>query len=330
MKVLVTGAHGFIGSHACEHLLARGYQVRALVSPWGEVTNLAAVLAHPPFELTRADITDPASLKGVCNSCDAVLHAAARVADWGQWAQFEQVNVHGTKNLLREAEASGVERFVLVSSVAVHRYTGFRNADPSEVPKNNTEQAYGRSKILAEDAVLNAPVGGVVVRPGLWPFGPRDPNFLRVVQALKRGLLPFVGEGTSVINTAYVGNLVRGLELALKTDEAKLTCRTYVIADEGMPTWLELFGTLAELLDVPSPRLHLTPKLVVPLAKMTESVYAKVAPGLEPPLTSYRAKLMTNDVHFSLQTAKDDLGYAPELSWQAGLVETLQQLKIRK
>ena len=330
MKVLVTGAHGFIGSHVCEHLLAQGYQVRALVSPWGEVTNLAAVLAHPHFELTRADITNSTSLQGICKGCDAVLHAAARVADWGQWEQFEQVNVHGTENLLREAEASGVERFVLVSSVAVHRYTGFRNADPSEVPRNNTEQAYGRSKILAEDAVLNSPVDGLIVRPGLWPFGPRDPNFLRVVQVLKRGLLPLVGEGEMVINTAYVGNLVRGLELALKVSETKLTRRAYVIADEGTPTWLELFGTLAELLNVAPPRLHLPPKLVVPLAKLVENGYAKVAPGLEPPLTTYRAKLMTNDVHFSLQAAKDDLGYAPELSWRAGLVETLKAIEHRK
>ena len=326
MKVLVTGAHGFIGSHACEHLLARDYQVRALVSPWGEVANLAAVLEHPQLELTRADITDPASLKGICDDCDAVLHAAARVADWGAWEKFERVNVRGTENLLREAEASRVRRFVLVSSVAVHRYTGFRNAEAADIPRDNTEQAYGHSKILAEDAVLNAPVSGVIVRPGLFPFGPRDPNFVRVVNALKRGLLPFVGDGKPVINTAYVGNLVRGLELALKADEANLTRYAYVIADEGMPSWLELFGTLAEMLNAPPPRLHLPPKLVAPLAGLTEKAYQMVAPGLEPPLTPYRAKLMVNDIHFSLQTAKDDLGYTPEVSWQAGLKETLKQL----
>ena len=229
--------------------------------------------------------------------------------------------------MLREAEASGVKRFVLVSSVAVHRYTGFRNADPSEVPRDNTEQAYGHSKILAEDAVFKSSIGSVVVRPGLWPFGPRDPNFVRVVQTLKRGLLPYVGEGKSVINTAYVGNLVRGLECALKADESNVSQQAYVIADEGVPGWLELFGTLAELLNVSPPRLHLPPKLVVPLAGLTESAYQKFAPGLEPPLTTYRAELMTHDVHFSLQAAKDDLGYTPELSWQAGLVETLKAIK---
>ena len=326
MKVLVTGAHGFIGSHACEYLLARDYQVRALVSPWGEVANLAKVLTHPSLELTRADITDPASLKGICEGCDAVLHAAARVADWGKWEQFERVNVRGTQNLLHEAEASGLTRFVLVSSVAVHRYSGFRNVDPTDLPRNNTGQAYGRSKILAEDALQASPLSSVSVRPGLFPFGPRDPNLVRVVSALKRGVLPFVGDGASVINTAYIGNLVKGLERALKADDADLTRHAYVVADEGMPSWLELFGTLAEMLDAPPPRLHLPPKLVAPLAGLTEKVYQKVAPGLEPPLTPYRAKLMVNDIHFSLQTAKDDLGYTPEVSWQAGLKETLKQL----
>ena len=294
------------------------------------MANLATVLNHPALEPTRADITDPDSLKGVCDGCDAVLHAAARVADWGRWEAFERVNVQGTENLLREAEASRVRRFVLVSSVAVHRYTGFRNAEAAEVPRDNTEQAYGRSKILAEDAVLNASVSGVIVRPGLWPFGPRDPNFVRVAQTLKRGLLPFVGEGESVINTAYVGNLVKGLECALKADDANLTRRAYVIADEGMPSWLELFGTLAEMLDAPPPKLHLPPALVVPLAGLTEKMYQKLAPGLEPPLTPYRAKLMVNDVHFSLQAAEDELGYVPEVRWEAGLEKTVTEVKIGK
>ena len=83
MKVLVTGAHGFIGSHLVDKLLAEGASVRALVSPWGRLDNLAGVLARPRLELVHADITRPETLRSVCDEIELVYHAAARVADYG-------------------------------------------------------------------------------------------------------------------------------------------------------------------------------------------------------------------------------------------------------
>jgi len=323
MKVLVTGAHGFIGSHLCDYLLAHDYEVKALVSPWGKLDNLKDSLEHKGLEVVRADIAEAETLKGICKACDAVVHAAARVADWGHWKTFEHVNVRGTEHLLAEALSSSVTRFVLVSSVAVHRYTGFRNADSTELPRDNWTNPYARSKIMAEDAVFAAGLEGVAIRPGLWPFGPRDPNFQRIVKNLKLGVLPLVGSGETVINTAYVGNLVAGLERALR---APLKQQAYVIADEGTPSWAEVFVYLAEVLGVPPPRLRLPPQLVVPLAHTVENVWQQFAPRTEPPLTRYRAELMLNDVHFSTKAAQADLGCAPEVSWQEGLTKTVAYL----
>src|SRR5690606_35571536 len=79
LNVLVTGAHGFLGSHVAERLLAAGDGVIALVSPWGELTNLEHVTEHPRLRVVRADLTRPGSLEGVCEGVAAVVHAAARV-----------------------------------------------------------------------------------------------------------------------------------------------------------------------------------------------------------------------------------------------------------
>ncbi len=323
VKVLVTGAHGFIGSHLVEKLLAEGAQVRALISPWGELDNLAAVPER--LELVRADVTVQESLRGVCEGVDVVYHAAARVADYGAAEAFYRVNVGGTENLLREAEGAHVQRLVLVSSVAVHRYSGFRDADPRKQPRDGNINAYARSKIAAEDALKSNNLETVIVRPGLWPFGTRDPNFARIAEALARGRLPLVEGGQAVINTAYSENLVEGLWLAGTTPQA--AGKTYLITDEGSPSWNELFTELARLLGAPLPRFSLPGWLSEAAGQLVERGYSLFAPKLEPPLTRYRGALMRRDIHFSLREAQSELGYAPSVSWQEGLARTVAGLK---
>ncbi len=321
MKALVTGAHGFIGSHLCEYLLAQGCEVRALVSPWGKLNNLAASLENPKLNIHRVDITKPEDLDNMCQDIDVVFHAAARVKDWGLWGSFYRPNVEGTQNLLAKAQEQNVKRFVLISSVAVHRYTGFRNADPRKLPTNGDINNYAKSKVMAEEIVLDSGLESTIIRPGLWPFGTRDPNLKRIIHSLKLGLLPLVNGGKSVINTAYVGNLVKGLYLAGISSQA--SGKVYVIADEGMPSWYEVLSHLANLVNTLKPFIRFPAKFMTPLGGL-ENVWAEVLPDKEPPITQYRIKLMANDVHFSTAHAKDELGYEPTISWQEGLALSLE------
>ena len=328
MKVLVTGAHGFIGSHLTEKLVAEGVTVRALVSPWGKLDNLHKVQTrvqtrlHDRLELVRADLTEADSLRGVCQDIDLVYHAAGRVADYGPAKPFFETNVRGTENVWREAERAGVRRGVLVSSVAVHRYTGFQDADPRALPLDGDLSAYARSKVEAEKLVRSSGLETVVVRPGLWPFGPRDPNFRQIARALRGGLFPLVDGGRAVINTAYVENLVVGLWLAGTVPEAAE--RTYLVADAGKPSWRELFTELARLLRAPPPRLSLPGWLSEPLGRTVEQAYRVT--NAEPPLTRYRGALMRRDVHLSLAAAEEELEYQPAVTWQEGLARTVAAL----
>lgn len=325
MKALVTGAHGFIGSHLAEKLLAEGCHVRALVSPWGRLDNLKGVLEHPRLELLRADITEPETLQGSCRDVEVVFHAAARVAEWGPWGPYERVNVRGTEHLLREAERSGVRRFVLVSSVSVNRYTGFRDADPRALPLDGDINAYARSKVLAETLVMTAPsLEPVAVRPGLLPFGPRDPNLARQLPALRWGGPPLVNGGRAVFNPAYVGNLVHGLFLAGTVRAA--AGRVYVVGDAGTPSWRDWFTALAQFTRSPKPWLNLPGGAAMALGGGVEGVWARLAPRTQPPLSRYMAYLVRNDVHFSLAHAERELGYRPPWTWQTGLERTLTEM----
>ncbi len=320
MRIAVTGAHGFIGSHLTERLLAAGHQVRALVSRWGVLERLTAVVDE--LELVRADITSSESLAGAFDGVEVVVHAAARVAEWGPWEPFYQANVLGTERVLHEAERAGVRRLVLVSSVAVHRYRGYRHADPRTAPRDGNLNAYARSKVIAELLVERAKrLEPVIVRPGLWPFGPRDPILSRLTAALRRGPFPLVEGGRAVINTAYVGNLAEGLLLAATVPAA--ANRLYLIADEGAPTWLEVFTELSRLLGVAPRWLSVPAGAAALLGRAVEGVWAAVRPNQAPPLSRYAAALMRYDLHFSLAAAKQELGYEPPLSWQQGLRQSV-------
>lgn len=323
MKVLVTGAHGFLGSHVTERLLEAGDAVVALVTPWGDTHNLNAVVSHPALTIIRADLTKPDAVDGACDGVDAVVHAAARVSDWGPWEAFYRTNVLASTRLLQASVAAGVGRFVFVSSVAVHTYRGFRDADTRLLPRDNVGNAYAYSKILAEDAVLaQRGIEGVILRPGLWPFGSRDETFQRVERALERGSLPLMKRGESVLNTCYAENFAEGVRLALRVNDA--AGRSYVIADDGMPSWRELFDELARLVGTAPPRVSVPRRPARAIATGVEATWAALFPRSEPPMTRYRAALMAHDVHFSTAHAREELGFTPAITWREGMRRSVQ------
>lgn len=321
MRALVTGAHGFVGSHLVEALLAEGHEVRALVSPWGQLANLRGVLAE--VEVVRADIRVPDALDVACAGIDVVFHAAARVADWGPWPPFHETNVLGTEHVLRAAARAGAGRLVHVSSVAVHRYRGFRDADPRTAPLDGDLNAYARSKVMAERLVAAATdLETVIVRPGAWPFGPRDPVLEQVIRALRRPAFPLVGDGSAVLNTAYVGNLTRGLVLAGVVPRA--AGRVYLVADDGAPSWREALGELARLIGARPRWLSLPPSLAAAGGAGAEAAWRLFAPRRPPPVRRYLAALMRHDLHFSTHHAREELGFAPAVSWREGLARSVE------
>jgi 2-alkyl-3-oxoalkanoate reductase len=321
VRTLVTGGHGFIGSHLVEGLLAAGHEVRVLASPWGSLANLAAVARE--CEVVRADITRPDGLAAASAGIEVVYHAAARVAEWGPWEPFHRTNVQGTEHLLRAAERSGVGRLVLVSSVAVHRYRPYRDADPRQAPRDGDLTAYARSKVLAERLVERAGLETVIVRPGLWLVGPRDPTLPRVVGVLRRGLFPLVGGGRSVLNTASIDNFVAGLILAGTVPEA--AGRRYLVADAGAPTWREVLAELARLLGFSPWWLPLPTALATAAGALTEDVWRVARPDRRPPLSRYVASLMRHDLHFDIRHARDELGYVPRSTWRDGLARAVAE-----
>ncbi|MBN1979498.1 MAG: NAD-dependent epimerase/dehydratase family protein [Anaerolineae bacterium] len=310
MRVLVTGANGFVGAALCRKLVERGDAVRGLVRRSSDLS----LLADLDVERAVGALDDPASLADAARGVEAVYHVAGAVSDWGPLAYFRRVNVEGTGSLLRAAVRRGVGRFVYVSSAAVHSFIDAEDMDERS-PQLPTPFPYCRSKREAEALALGfhrrGEVDVTIVRPGD-VYGPGDRvALLRLSKLLESGCMAHVGRGDKLGAFTYVENLADGLILAGTVEHA--AGEAYVITDGVKLTWRTYFEKLTAALGVPPPRISVSPALAYAAASMLESVHRLFHIRRRPPLTRYLVTHLSRDFHFSIAKARRDLGYEPRV-----------------
>ncbi len=311
MRILVTGGNGFIGSHVCDALTARGHDVLAMIQP-------GTAPGDHPFRV--ADLRDPAALRAAGRGVEVVCHLAARVLDYGPRRAFIAINVEGTRNLCAAARACGVRRIVHMSTLAVHGFRGHRGG--REDAPRDARTSYGRTKAMAEDVVRGCGMEFVIVRPGLFPFGPRDrTSFLPLARALEAGWIAAIDGGDFLLSTAYAPNLAGGVALAAETGGA--AGRTYLIDDGFAITWREMFRRISAKLGCAPPRWNAPSWLVLPAAEIGEWIYLLLGMRRPPPITRYRIGLLRRDFHFASDRARAELGYVPEVPFGDALDRTV-------
>jgi nucleoside-diphosphate-sugar epimerase len=255
MKVLVTGASGFLGSHIAEALVADGHQVRLLLR---RTSNREWVRALD-YEDATGDITDPASLPDAIAGVDAVIHAAGLIKA-RSYEEFAAVNATGTGNLLAaaEAHAPGLKRFIYVSSLAAHGPSPGGRPRPIDASPNPIT-AYGRSKLAGEDLVrlsTLAPRSVIFRAPAM--YGPRDPALVPFFRLAKFRLAPLLMGGHNRISIAYGPDAAQAIATAAAA-EANVDGKTYTMDDGEVHTWRDLLAAVekavgARVLPVSCPR----------------------------------------------------------------------------
>lgn len=321
MRILVTGANGFVGSNLVQHLVEAGHHVRAMMQPGTPAAGVDRI-AH---QIVHADLRAPQALREAVRGVEGVAHLAAILGDFGPPEPYHQVNAEGTERLLDLAADAGARRFVLMSSLAVHRYRGHPDGD-EDTPADNEAMPYAVSKRRAEEILRRAHAAGrietVAVRPGVFLYGPKDArHFAPLARSIERGVIPVLDGGRARLCSAYVDNLAQGVRLCLESPAA--AGRTYVIGDGTPLTWRELFDRIADELGVRRPRFDLPARFVLPLARTLERVVPRLGPRRDPGLTEYRVRLVSTDIVFRIDRARRELGYEPAVTIEEGLRRTV-------
>ena len=318
MRVLVTGANGFVGSHLAEELLRRGHQVRGLVRKTSDLRWLKGV----DLELAYGEVTDPASLAEAVRDVRIVYHVAG-VTRARQRETYYQVNQQGTLNLLEACLRNdpGLDKFVLVSSLAAAGPSPegrlIREGDAPEPVSD-----YGRSKLLGEQEAAKfmdrLPI--TVIRPPAI-YGPRDVDFLAYFRILKKGLRPLLGWRERRLSICHVSDVAAGTILAGESE--KSAGQIYFVSGDRDCSWEELSTTMAGALGVRTRKIRI-PLFGLHAAAALAEMFAPLFREA-PTLDRRRAREMSQQCWTcDWGKAREELGYQPAVSLEEGIRETVE------
>jgi len=330
MKVLVTGAGGFLGSTISKQLLREDCEVT------GFSRGSYPALAAAGVEMEQGDIRDYGRLATVAASHDAIVHTAAVAGVWGPRKLFHSINVDGTTNVIQACREQGISKLVFTSSPSV-TFDGEHQRNLGECAAYPTKWLahYPHTKALAEQAVLDAnssDLATVALRPHLI-WGPRDPHLIpRVLDRGRRNRLRIIGDGSNQVDMVYVDNAAQAHLCALKSLEigSLISGKSYWVTQQQsvkLWDWINEILTLAGIRNVKS---KVSAKLAYRIGGNLEFVYKVLRIKSEPPMTRFVAKQLSTDHYFDNSAARDELGFKPQISTQDGMLRLAEWIRNTK
>jgi dihydroflavonol-4-reductase len=315
MKIAVTGATGFVGSHVVEELVGAGHEVTVLArSP-----ERLAWIRHLPVRVVYGDLDRPEALRAFAAGQDAIVHVAGLTRAVTR-DEYVRVNVDGTVRLLETALASapGLCRFVYLSSQAA------MGPSPSGLPLGEDAARrpisdYGLSKSLAEDALARfadrVPV--TVIRPP-WVYGPRDRDTLSYFRLAARGVRLLVAP-RGLFSIVHAANLASGIRLAAESSRPGI--RAYFLTDGDGCAIERIVEMMADAVGRRGVRVQV-PVAAVAVVGAVNELAARISG--RPPLIGWRklGEVRNPCWLVSDRRARDELGYRPAIPTDRGMAET--------
>jgi len=307
MKVLVTGATGFLGSHLCRQLIRDGHEVTVLRRSTSNNNALSDLnLIHEV-----GDVTDLESVKRAVKGNEIVVHTAAHLAHWGfhKETQFE-VNAQGTKNVVEACRQFGIRRLLHVSSVATigipERHQQLAREDFT-FNLENSPLTYHISKKRAEEIVLaevDLGLDAVIVNPSSF-WGPFEKEYRGAAFALMAKQMAIVPYFTGGMCVAHVLDVVEGIVAAIEKGK---TGQRYILGGDNLPyrsiveMGAQKLGLQRKFVPIPNLLTWLAAMTLEPLSRITKR---------QPRITHAVHYCASRFAYYDSSKAKNELGYSP-------------------
>jgi dihydroflavonol-4-reductase len=306
MKVFLTGATGFVGSHVARVYAEAGAQLRLLTRSSSNVAALEGLDA----DVVVGDLRDAASLRSAIEGCEAVVHVAA---DYRLWVRDPKAmyaaNVDGTRELLRLAREAGVRRVVYTSSVATMGFKTDGTIVNEDTPVGIADMIghYKRSKFLGEQEAIQAARAGqeVMILNPTTPIGSADrkptPTGQIIVDFLNRKFPAYVDTGLNLVD---VGEVARMHRVALERGRPG---ERYILGGENL-TLKQILDRMSSITGLPSPTMKVPHAVAMAFAFFDENITGKLR-GKEPRATVEAVRMGRKMMFASSAKAERELGF---------------------
>lgn len=310
MKVLITGATGFLGQRLVRRMKTYGYDIYAV----GRNSKIGDNLRNLGAHFLNTDLSRLEDYKTWPSNLDAVVHCAALSSPWGQYKDFFSANVTTTQNVLDFVQKASVARLIHISSpsIYVERRSKLDIKESDPLPRRSLSH-YISTKRIAEEFVLKSVqrdrVPAIVLRPqGL--IGKGDPSiFPRIFKVAQKGYIPRIGKGETWMDLTHVENAV---EAVLRSLEAPSLCngRAYNITNGEQVEIYNFIEKLMRRLNVDFRWRPLSFSTAYKIGHALEWWSAAIS-GREPLLTRYTACTLGLSRTLNIERARTEIGYRP-------------------
>lgn len=300
--IAVTGATGFVGSHLVQALIRSGYSV---------ISYGRSAHAETYWDISKGSLEHPPQV-------DAVVHCAAHVSDWANYAESYSGNVLGTQNVLKSFP--DVSMFIHISSASVYDPFLKSSVLTEDAPCGNFLNAYSKTKWESEILVLGADnPRRVILRPHII-YGPGDTTVLpRILEARKFGRFLIIGNGKNLISITHVENLVHAI---LKTLSANFPIGSHIfnVADKDQATVEVLMQELCHTLSIVEPIAHVPRGPAYVVGAIEELAYRLIRSPKPPLLTRYAVAQMAYGHALDISKIERVLNYTPLWDYRKGFI----------
>lgn len=323
MKILVTGATGFIGSHLVDYLIELGYDVKATIR---KTSNLQW-LKDKNIELVETNLNSLEDTSKAVRDVDYIYHIAGLVAA-KNYREFLKANRDATETLLKACEIANphLQRFVLVSSQTVAGPSSSLENPQTEDDIPTPITSYGKSKLEGEKVAISfmdkLPI--TIVRPPA-VYGPRDTAIKDIFKLANKGIAPLVGLDDKFVSLIYIKDLIQGIVLAGESNISE--GQIYFITSHQFYSWNEIMDTMKIALNKKRLlKIRIPNTLVLAIAGISD-LFGRFSD--KPPVFDYEKGIDFVQKYWicSPEKARRDLDFVSEISLEDGLTETAEWYK---